>query len=238
MGKWKRPWNVEKFDNLYNKDERYFSLLIKGAIAWLNKNVVLYDKPINHFILSTGSSYMYMESNGYEFSFTETSGEDWLYMQMPRCVIEMADISFETDSLSNRFARGTYERLDSETNEIRGYNAEIARIPITLHLSLKYVLSTFNEAIVLAQEIIDKLIYQKFFKIVYLGQMLECGIEFPTTLNPELNKIDMSSTETNQKVIQIDLNITSNYPIINERSEVPNDKIISSYDINTTIDNQ
>ena len=235
MGKWKKPWNVEKFDNLYNKDERFFSLVVKGAIAWLNKNFVLYNKPIRHFIFSTGSSYMYIESNGYEYSFNETSGEDWLYMETPRCVIEMSDISFDTDSLSNRFARGEYERFDEETNTIRGYNAEIARIPITMHLSLKYVLSTFNEALVLIQEIIDKMIYQKFFKIVYLGQMIECGIEFPTTINPELNKIDLSSTETNQKVIQLDLNITSNYPVINERSEVPNDKIISEYAVTNNI---
>lgn len=231
MKKWKHPWNVEKFDNLYNKDERFFSLLIKGAISWLNKNVVLYDKSINHFILSTGSSYMYMESNGYEFSFKETSGEDWLYMQMPRCIIEMADISFDTDSLSNKFSKGTYERFDEETQTIRGYNAEIARIPITIHLSLKYVLSTFNEALVLTQEIINNLSYQKFFKIIYLGQSIDCGIEFPSTINPELNKIDMSSTEANQKIIQFDINITSNYPVINERTEISNDKIISNYKI-------
>ena len=235
MSKWKHPWHIEKFDNLYNKDERYFSLLIKGAIAWLNKNVILYNKPINHFILSTGSSYMYMESNGYEFSFVETSGEDWLYMQMPRCVIEMADISFDTDSLSNRFARGEYERFDDETNTIRGYNAEIARIPITLHLSLKYVLSNFNEALILIQEIINNLSYQKFFKIIYLGESLDCGIEFPSNINPEINKIDLSTTETNQKVIQFDLNITSNYPIINERTEILNDKIISSYEIKNNV---
>ena len=65
--KWKHPWNVEKFDNLFDRDERFFSILIKGALSWLTRNIVLYDKPINHFIFNTGSSYMYIENNGYKY---------------------------------------------------------------------------------------------------------------------------------------------------------------------------
>ena len=233
---WKHPWNLEKFDNIYNKDERFFSILVKGLIAWFNKNIVLYNKSINHFIFSTGSSYMYIETNGYDFTLSETNGEDWIYMQMPRCIIELSDIAFNTDSLTNQFARGEYERLDSDTNEIRGYNAEIMRVPIEMNFQFKYVLSNFNESIVLIQELIDKFIYQRFFSIVYLGQVIRCGIEFPTTAHPELNKIDLSSNETNQKVVQLDIKLTSNYPAINERTEVPNNKIIEGAKHDVSID--
>jgi len=232
---WKHPWNLEKFDNLYNKDERFFSIIIKGLLKWMNTNVVLYDKPINHFIVSTGSSYLYLENNGYEYRINETTGEDMMYMSMPRGVIEISDFMFDMGSLSNNFVRGTYERIDQITNTIKGYNAEIRRIPIEVNIRLTYVLSTFNEALVLMQEMIDKLVYQRFFKVVYLGQIIECGIEFPTSLHPELNKIDFSSAETNQKTIQFDLKLTSNYPSINERTEISNEKIISDYKVNTTI---
>ena len=225
---WKHPWQLEKFDNIYNKDERFFSILVKGLIAWFNKNVVLYNKPIKHFIFSTGSSYMYVEANGYEFILSETSGTDWIYMEMPRCIIEISDISFNTESLTNCFSRGEYERYDDETNSISGYNAEIMRVPIEMNLQFKYVLSNFNETIVLLQEIIDKFIYQKFFTIIYLGQKIRCGIEFPTSEQLELNKIDMSSNETNQKVLQFDIKLTSNYPAINERTEVSNANVIDS----------
>lgn len=231
---WKHPWQLEKFDNIYNKDERFFSILVKGLIAWFNKNIVLYNKPIKHFIFSTGSSYMYVEANGYEFILSETSGGDWIYMEMPRCIIEISDISFNTEGLTNCFSRGEYERYDDETNSISGYNAEIMRVPIEMNLQFKYVLSNFNESIVLLQEIIDKFIYQKFFTIIYLGQNIRCGIEFPTSENPDLNKIDMSSNETNQKVLQFDIKLTSNYPAINERTEVSNVNVIDStkFDVN------
>lgn len=233
---WRHPWQLEKFDNIYNKDERFFSILIKGLIAWFNKNIVMYNKPINHFIFSTGSSYMFVETNGYEFNLSETTGEDWVYnMEMPRCIIEMSDISFNTDGLTNQFARGEYERLDDETNEISGYNAEIMRVPIEMTFQFKYVLSNFNESIVLIQELIDKFIYQRFFTIVYLGQKIRCGIEFPTTAHPELNKIDLSSTEPNQKIVQLDIKLTSNYPAINERTEVPNSRVIETTQHNVTV---
>ena len=231
---WKHPWQLEKFDNIYNKDERFFSILVKGLIAWVNKNIVLYNKPIKHFIFSTGSSYMYVEANGYEFILSETSSGDWIYMEMPRCIIEISDISFNTEGLTNCFSRGEYERYDDETNSISGYNAEIMRVPIEMNLQFKYVLSNFNESIVLLQEIIDKFIYQKFFTIIYLGQKIRCGIEFPTSEQLELNKIDMSSNETNQKVLQFDIKLTSNYPAINERTEVSNANVIDStkFDVN------
>lgn len=231
---WKHPWQLEKFDNIYNKDERFFSILVKGLIAWFNKNIVLYNKPIKHFVFSTGSSYMYVEANGYEFILSETTGGDWIYMEMPRCIIEISDISFNTESLTNCFSRGEYERYDDETNSISGYNAEIMRVPIEMNLQFKYVLSNFNETIVLLQEIIDKFIYQKFFTIIYLGQKIRCGIEFPTSEQLELNKIDMSSNETNQKVLQFDIKLTTNYPAINERTEVSNANVIDStkFDVN------
>lgn len=110
------------------------------------------------------------------------------------------------------------------------------RVPIEMNFQFKYVLSNFNESIVLVQELIDKFVYQQFFTIVYLGQKIRCGIEFPTTAHPELNKIDMSSTEPNQRIIQIDIKLTSNYPAINERTEIPNSKIIelSKHDMNVS----
>ena len=40
----------------------------------------------------------------------------------------------------------------------------------------------------------------------------------------------MSSTEPNQKLLEFDIKLTSNYPAINERTEVSNDKIFETFD--------
>ena len=100
---WKRPWNLTKYDDLYNRDERFLSVVVKGMLLWLNSHIVMYDAPINHFIFSTGSSYMYVENNGYEFSWKEATGEDMTYMHLPRCVVSMDGVSVENEELSSGY---------------------------------------------------------------------------------------------------------------------------------------
>ena len=224
---WIRPWNQEKFDNLYNRDERFFSIIVKGLISWLNRNIVLYNQSINHFIFNTGSSYLYMESNGYEYNLSETTGEDTMYMKLPRCIIEIVDLGFPMEELTSPYARGNYERQSG--NQLQGYNAEIRRLPIELTINMKYYLSNFNETLILLQELVDKLIFQQYFSVIYLGQIINCSIEFPGNVNPEINKIDMSSPDPNQRNITLDVKICTNYPLINTRTEIATDKVISQF---------
>jgi len=233
---WIRPWNQEKFDDLYNRDERFFSILVKGVISWLNRNILLYNKSINHFIFDTGSSMIYMESNGYEYSLTETTGEDMMYMQLPRCVMTFNGVSIPQEELSSPFARGNYERRSG--NMIRGYNAEIRRLPIEMTINLHYYLSTFNECLVLLQELFDKIVFQQYFNITYLGQLIRCSIEYSGDSNPELNKIDLSSPDPAQKNISMDIKVASNYPIINERSAIPTDHVIENFGVIHNLENE
>ena len=144
---------------------------------------------------------------------------------MPWCVCEIGDVNVPTEELTNPHVRGIYERRSSDGN-YKGYNAEIRRLPIELTMTLRYVLSNFNESIILLQELLEKLIFQRYFNINYLGQRINCSIEFPQQNNMQTNKIDFDSTETNQKVIEINIKINSYLPVINERSEIPNDKVI------------
>lgn len=233
---WLRPWNLEKFDNLYNRDERFFAILMKGAMSWLTSNIVLYNKPITHFVFNTGSSYLYVESNGYQFSMKETSGEDYMYMKMPRCVMELGDINIPMEELSAPYVRGQYERM--EGNEIKGYNAQIRRLPIEMNISAKYVLSNFNESIILIEELINKVSFQQYFNVVYLGQIIQCSLEIDAAYQIEFNKIDMENPDTNQKNITIQYKLCSNYPCIDERTEIENKHIIESFKTGTFLFNE
>ena len=233
---WLRPWNLEKFDNLYDRDERYFAILLKGALSWLTDNIVLYNKPVNHYIYTTGSSYLYVESNGYTFSMNETSGEDYIYMKMPRCIIEIGDINIPTEELSAPFVRGQYERRDGNELPFKMIDrCPMRRLPVEISLSAKYVLSNFNESIILIQELIDKVSWQQYFNIVYLGQIIQCSLEIDNNYQIQINKVDMTAPDTNQKIIEIQFKLCSNYPSIDERTEVENSKIIEKIVTDTNI---
>lgn len=235
IDRWIKPWNIKKFDDISIRDERFFSIVIKGFLGFMNRTIFMYDKPINHFIFNTGSSYLYVESNGYELNFSETTGEDQMYMEMPRCICEIGNFEIQLEELTNPYIRGTYERRSSITGQYQGYNAEMRRIPINISLTLRYVLSNFNESIILIQEFIDKMIFQKYYTVNYLGQKIQCSIEFPTQNSVNINRIDFDSTETNQKTIEMAVSIDTYYPVINERTEIKNSKIIASADYNINI---
>ena len=226
--KWIRPWDGTP-DAIYDRDDRFFSVIVKGALAYLTNNIVMYGKPIKHFIFNTGSAYMYVETNGYKYSVTEVTNEDTIYMERPRCVATLGVISIDTAELTQPFVRGTYERLDQADGQIKGYNAEIQRLPIEVKLDLQYVLSTFNESVTLAEELIDKLCFQKYFSVVYLGQVIKCSLEFPRDYTIQLNKVDMSSAEPNNRNINISLVLCTSYPAVDEETEVPNSYIIGSF---------
>ena len=61
-----------------------------------------------------------------------------------------------------------------------------------------------------------------------------CSIELPESFHIETNKIDMTSTETNQKTISCSINLCCNYPRINEKTEISNDKVITDFKYNLT----
>lgn len=234
---WVRPWDKAIHDNIFDRDDRFFAIATKGILAFLNKNIVLNGKSINHFIFQTGSTYLYLEKNGYEYTICETTGEDHIYMKMPRGIVTLNDINITPEELSNSFIRGTYERISSLSNEIKSYNAEINRLPLEISFNLQYVLSTFNESIILVQELIDKMVFQRYFNIVYLGQRIMCSIEFPQNFKVEFNKPDLASNEVNQKTITLDLKLVTNYPVINVQTELCADKSISGFVYNTNIIN-
>lgn len=219
---WIRPWDIEKFDNSYHKDERFFSLVIKGALSWLNENIRMYGKPIRHFIFNTGSSYLYIENNGYENTWCETTGEDLMYMELPRCLVSIGNFSIPTEELTAPFIRGVYERVsnaEKTKGQIVAYNAEIERLPIEISLTLKYTFSNFNESIIFLQELFENISFQQYFKIIYLGQTIDCSIEIDRDTTINLNEIDLAAQETNRRTIEFEIKLCTNLPIINTRTE-------------------
>ena len=226
---WERPWDIEKFDNLYNRDERFFALVIKGALSWLNNNLRMYGRPIRHFIFNTGSSYLYLENTGYEYNWCETTGEDLMYMETPRCLVSIGSFNIPTEELTSPYIRGEYERISNAENtkgQILGYTAEIQRLPIEMTLTLKYTFSTFNEAIIFIQELIENVSFQQYFDIIYLGQIIKCSIEINADTNINLQDIDLSSKDVNQRTMQFDIKVTSNLPVINTKTEIKTSQII------------
>lgn len=246
IDKWIRPWEVESFDNLLNRDERFFSLVIKGMLSWLNSHLQMYGKPIRHFIFNTGSSYMYIEDNGYDYSVSETNGEDWMYMETPRCLVNVGSFTIPTEELTAPYVRGVYERISNakgKEGQIVGYNAEMHRLPVEFTVTLKYVFSNFNEALIFVQELFETVLFQQYFNIIYLGQIIKCSLEIDSDSNIEFPNVDLTSKESNMRTMEFNVKVCTNLPIINTSTECECSKVIAKIDnsinfFNKEIDNR
>lgn len=228
---WIRPWDIERFDDLSERDERFFSLVIKGVLSWLNSNLKMYGKPIKHFILNTGSSYMYLENNGYEYNWCETSGENMMYMETPRCLVKLGTFSIPTEELTMPYVSGVYERISNDEKtkgQIKAYNAQMRRLPIEMEIQLNYVFSNFNESIIFVQELFEKIVFQKYFNIVYLGQTIQCSIEIEGNTQIQVNELDLASAEPNRRTMEFNIKVCTNLPIIYKVSESPANLVINS----------
>ena len=88
------------------------------------------------------------------------------------------------------------------------------------------------------QELLDKLVTQKYFNITYLGQIIRCSILVPDSFSPEINKIDMSNPDINQKTITLEVKVTTNYPIVNVHTEILNTQLISKFGNSVNLHNR
>jgi hypothetical protein len=229
LPKWKPLKCIEKFDDLKH-DVRFFAIITKGLLSWLNTNILLYNKSVRHFIISTGTEYLYQEANGYNFSWTDTTGEDMIYNKLPRCVLTWDEIKIITGDLSSPYARGSYERtvqIDGYEQE-RSYNAEIKLMPIEMPIKCEYVLSNFNEQLILTEELLSEFAFTRYFSVSYMGNKIDCSLEFPTDVNLDKPKITYSS-ENSQNKINLSLALKTTFPVINPRTEVYASKTIYTF---------
>lgn len=232
---WLKPWDLE--NPIYNtNDERFFSLLLKGMLCWLNENMRMYGKPIKHYILQTGSTYIFLENNGYEFTWCETSDENNLYMSSPRCIIEISNISVEKEELSSKAIPCQYERItnydDPNFPKIKAFTADMSRIPLQLSINAKYVFNTFNEVLIFAQELFENAYFQKYFNITYLGQVIQNSIEYNSDIPININKPDFTSNDLNLKIVEVPMVVCTNMPLIDYRSEIPAASVIKNTEHN------
>ena len=237
------PWDIEIFDD-NSRDTRFFALVVKALLNYLDRSVRLYGKGIRHFVFSTGKEYLYQESNGYDFAWGETTGEDYIYMTKPRCILDWDSVEIEQSEISAP-SRGDYERFvatsgsdrsqSALSKRIGAYSAEIRFIPLKMPVTLRYALANFNESLVLVQELLNLFSFTRYFSFSYLGQRIDVSVEFPLSYEPAKTLKTSYDAENKTREVSAKLDIKTYFPVILEPSEVRADNVITGWQ--HTIDN-
>ena len=216
-----------------NNQQIFMSILLKGLLYDLNRNLKIRGVNIPHYILNTGDDILYLEAKGYDRSKEpiDNTNEDYVYNVIPRCLVQPSNMNIEIDQLTSPYSNGVF--VVEYDNSLYSFNAEFRRLPIMIDVSLKYMLDTFSDALQTIQQIMSKMAFINNFSINYLGNVIYCSYKIPDSMEAETNvEFDGLSTDSKTRNVNIEIEVESNIPIINSKTLVLSDKTIKIMDYN------
>lgn len=220
-----------------NNQDLFFGLVSKAFLYNINQRLSLRGKSIPHYILNTGDDIMYLEVKGQDHSIErpaspgqmpEVSNENFVYSQIPRCMVQPGGINIPQDQLTSPYSYGRFE-VEVE-DMIYQFRSEFRRIPITMSFSLKYYLDNFTDALAVAQQYASKLAFINPFEFTYLGNVIPASWQVPADLQVEYQmEFDGATTDNKYRTISIDIEVSTNIPVIYPETIIPADKYIKGF---------
>jgi len=220
-------YKIRKGDIDVNNQQIFLSLLIKGLVWNLNQKIKIRGIPVPHFIINTGDDIMYLEVKGQDHSIEplEVSNENFVYNSVPRCLVTPEGITIPTDDLSSPYANGMFQ-YESEDN-IYSYTAEFRRLPMELSVSLKYYFDSYTDSLEGIQRLLTHCAFVNIFDIQYLGQTIRSSYQISDQYEAQYQvEFDGLSQDNKCRVVEMDITIDTNMPIIYPKTAILGDLFI------------
>ena len=214
-----------------NTEENFFGSCIKAALLWMNGHITLAGRRVPHYIMNTGDEILYRELMNYAYTKGGAiTDEDFVYSAVPRCIVTPGSITSQPDQLTQPYVRGVFEI--SRLGTVYEMSAETRRMPIQITLSLKYIVDSFTDSLMLTQSLMSQVLYIRTFKFAYMGETICCSLKFPESLGDERPQSLEFGDEGRFKTLSFDLELDANIPICGGRTGVSTDRIITKVDNN------
>lgn len=223
-----------------NNQSLFFSILIKGVLQQLKKDLKIRDVEVPHFILNTGDDTMYLGVKGQNQAIEplQVSNEEYVYNTKPRCIVEPKGINLVPDQLTSPYSKGVFQ-LDYE-EEITTFTAEFRRYPLTMTFDLNYYLDSYTDALELIQQVITKLSFIRTFDFVYMGQHIKASYVVPESMDTEYNiQIEGTTSDVKDRKISLSLTVETYIPVYDVRTVIQSDHYIRNgvYKVNAETNN-
>ena len=154
------------------------------------------------------------------------SNENYVYSQIPRCMVQPAGLNIPGDQLTSPYSYGRFE-FEYE-DMIYVFRSEFRRIPLDCTYSLKYYLDSFTDTMSVTQQIITKLAFINTFDFTYLGNIINASYKIPDDFQTEfMLEFDGATTDNKARQISLELQVSTNIPIIYPETIIPADKFIT-----------
>lgn len=222
---------IRKGDLDINVQELFLSILIKGLLYKLNKDIKIRNIFVPHYILHTGDDKMWIEAKGYDASLEplNISNEQNIYSIIPKCIVTPSSIDLDTAQLTSPYSLGVLQYCvenDEELNGIYSLNGEFRRIPLKLGVELKYYTDSYTDMLELIQSVISNLSFIRTYDIVYMGQKIKCSYKIPDSFGEEHTMdIDETLQDNRNHTLTLSIEIETCIPVFNNKTIMPSNII-------------
>ena len=202
-----------------NVQDLFMSILIKGLLYNLNKDIKIRNVAVPHYIMHTGDERMFLEARGYDASVEplNISNENTIYDVIPKCIVNPSGINLDGGQLTSPYSIGSLQYEDE--SGIYLLKGEFRRMPIKLSVDLKYYVDSYTDMLELIQYVISNLAFIRTYDIVYMGQKIKCSYKIPDSFSDEHTMdIDGSFSDAREKTLSLSIEIESNIPIFNNKT--------------------
>lgn len=198
-----------------------FRNIIVGVLATLNNKLYWYNR-----ISETESKKIevpfYMSISGQERFLQDNFLNDpdydpeneiaiSMYNQIPRAIVDMTGFSISTESMSNRFVRGTYTKENSD-GTLGSYSSEFVEIPLNLPFEITVFLDSRLDMFKCSQRIIETFYKNNTFNIDVDGVRIPGVIKFPEEIVQE-RTVEFSFTDKKEWKLTFSVEVELSYPL-------------------------
>lgn len=220
-----------------NVQDLFFSILIKGLLYNLNNCIKVRGDYVPHYITHTGDDRMYLAARGYNASLEPNLPSNEIrniYDIIPKCIVNPSNIDLDINQLTSPYSIGGIQYSDKDG--LYMLKGEFRRVPVKISVDLKYYTESYTDMLELIQYIISNLAFIRTFDIMYMGQKITCSYRIPEAFNDEHSMdIDGSMSDSRNHELNLSIEVESNFPVFNNRTIMPADKIITTTINNTTV---
>ena len=134
------------YDLEFNKDDVVLRNIIVGVLATLNNKMWWYQQvsetekqkvQVPFYFSTTGDERFLMDMfmNTVSSGGTDSTSAEAVYNQLPRAILQLDGISIDAGSLTNKFVRAFYQRVQDD-GTLKAFNSEVFMVPLKLSFTV------------------------------------------------------------------------------------------------------
>ena len=143
------------------------------------------------------------------------------YDMIPRGIVTMTAFQVKNSDITNRFIRGQFTEIEKNANDqnvLTGYSAQLYSLPLVVNFGVKIITSTINQAMRIAESMLDLNYSNRVMYFQYKGTRIPAGFHFPENETID-KKYSFTYADNNKLHVNFSVDVETYFPSFEQTSK-------------------